>query len=469
MMRWSTKRFIAVLLVLSLVIAMLSGCSGNGGSAEADPTSRTEESGTVAPETEPSSEPSSEPVTEAEEFDIFAVDQPMKELPVYTFDHEPTVDEMRATAVRAMHDMLSIQWYTPETFTYEKTGAVADKLYVFKQYDRYAGLPYTDYNASLFGFLEYYNQNTGRLYTDRFNMIQFPNLGQAVNGSLGNTCTGSTNWALMTVCNSIKSNMVSYTQTKYNGFYPVGDFTYDFEAQEFAMTGSGHYVTTTMICRDTGEQKMYECYALVKPADIMCSQGDNRSTGHTMMAIEDAVVVRNSDGSINGEESYVMIQDQRAGFYKVKDETSDVFYNYSGRIEYKYTFSNLFKEDYIPVTPAEFLGLKPYEKSWFKLSEEREITGPDDFKMLRTDTNYPMAVIKVVATDAAGKRTTVNSHIFNRAEIKRLEAYNFTLTGFAAPLRKKGTLPAGTYTVTLEATLSTGEVYVPVTFTYTVE
>ena len=458
------KRVLAFLLIAALFLTMLSACQNDAGPTESPSASETD-----APETEPTDQPETQAATEpVEEFDIFAVDQPMTEMPYYAFDHEPTIDEMRQTAVRAMHDMLSVQWYTPVTFTYNKTGAVSEKLYEFKQYDRYAGLPYTDVNTSLFGFLEYYNSKTGRLLTDTFDKTQFPSLGQAVNGSIGNTCTGSTNWAVITVCNSIKSNMVSYTQTVVNGFYPVGDYTYDFTVQEFAMTGS-KYVTTTMICTDTGEQKMYECYALVQPADILCSQGDNRNTGHTMMAIEDAVVVRNADGTINGAESYIMIQDQRAGFYKVKDETSDVFYNYSGRVSYKYTFENLFKEDYIPVTTAEFLGNKPYEKATFSLSEERTITGPDDFKLLRTNCNYPMTVLKLVATDASGRRTTVNRHIFNRAEVKSLQAYTFTLTGFAAPLRKKGTLDPGTYTVTLEATLSTGEVFVPISFEYTVD
>ena len=450
------KKLIALFLAMTLCLAAFTGCAGGGPSGPE----------TKAPATEATEEPT-EPETE-EEFDIFAVDHPMKDYPVYTFDHEPTPDEMRAMAVKAMRDMLSVQWYTPTTFTYEKTGAVADKLYQFKQYDRYAGLPYTNANVSLYGFLEYINTNTGRLFTDKFNLTQFANLGQAVNGTIGNTCTGSTNWAVFAVCTSIKGHMVSYTQTVQNGFYPVGDYTYDFSVQEFAMPGSAKQVLTTDICKDTGEQKMYECYALVKPADILCMQGADRNTGHTMMAIEDGQVVRNEDGSINGDESYIRIQDQRAGFYKVMDEDAEVIYNYSGRIDYKASFSELFTQGYIPVTTKEFMGEKAYEKAEVKLSEEREVTGPDDFSGLLVQCNYPLTVVKLVATDAKGHRTDLNIHVFTRAEVNSNAARYFNLAGFGAPLRKNPVDP-GTYTITVEARTSTGEVFTPVEFSYTFE
>jgi hypothetical protein len=45
---------------------------------------------------------------------------------------------------------------------------------------------------------------------------------------------------------------------------------------------------------------MYESYALVKKADCLVANG------HVTMANSPAVVVRNPDGTINGEESYIM-------------------------------------------------------------------------------------------------------------------------------------------------------------------
>lgn len=443
------KRLLTIFLAGILFLMTMTGCQG----------------GTAGPESEDTSKEASK-TQENEEIDIFAVDQPMKESPVYTFDHEPTIEELRLTAVRAMRDMLSVEWYTPTTFTYEKTGAASDKLYEFKQYNRYAGLPYTNVNVSLYGFLEYYNQTTGRLLTEAIESTQFASLGQAVNQTIGNSCTGSADWALFSVCNSIRGNMVSYTQTRANGFLPVGDYTYDFSVKEFAVPGT-NAVLTTDICNETGRERMYECYALVEAADLVVMQDTDRSKGHTMMAIEKATVVRNADGSINDAKSYIKIQDQRPGFYKEKDTTSDVIYNYSGRVSYDATFQELFGEGYIPVTTAEFIGEKAYEEGYVKLSSDSEVRSPEDLKTLALNANYPMTVLKLVATAQDGERTTLNSHIFCRNEVNNQTAFFFSLSGFANILNKENTLPKGEYTVTLEARISTGEVFVPVTFAYT--
>ena len=41
---------------------------------------------------------------------------------VYTFDAEPTPEQLRQTAIQAMRDLLSIQWCTDETIACPRCG-----------------------------------------------------------------------------------------------------------------------------------------------------------------------------------------------------------------------------------------------------------------------------------------------------------------------------------------------------------
>lgn len=394
------------------------------------------------------------------ENDSMTVDSPMVEKPNYTFDHKPTIDEMRQMAVKAMRDELSVQWFTEETFTYNKGGAASDKTYIFKEGIRYAGLPYTDVNTSLFGFLEYYDQNSGRLDIESIRS-SYADLGAGVNATIGNTCTGSTCWALLSVCNSIKGGMVSYYLVQKNGFYPVGNYTYDSYITDFLT------VTTDSICAATGQEQMWNCYKEVLPADLLVQQGTDRSTGHSIMAIEPAHVEYLENGKIDGENSYIMIQDQRTGFYALENDMGHKI-NYSGRISYKASFAELFRQNYIPVTTAEFKGEKEYEEGTVKLNSENQVISVEDMKSVSVLSNYPMAVLKLIAADENGKRNTVKSKVFNRDDIKSNSAYKYSLNSMAAILQSYE-LKSGKYNVTVEVTLSTGQVFTPVSFEYKVK
>ena len=72
-----------------------------------------------------------------------SVTNPMQ-YPDYTFDHEPTTDDLRQMAVQAMRDMLSIEWCTGKFMMYRKTGAASNKDYTFAPGNTYCGLPYSD-------------------------------------------------------------------------------------------------------------------------------------------------------------------------------------------------------------------------------------------------------------------------------------------------------------------------------------
>ena len=58
------------------------------------------------------------------------------------------------------------------------------------------------------------------------------------------------------------------------------------------------------LAAENGEQVMFESYALIQPADGLNNQG------HIRLASSTATVVRNEDGTINGEKSWMLYCDQ---------------------------------------------------------------------------------------------------------------------------------------------------------------
>lgn len=391
----------------------------------------------------------SEKVPEAtlSEAELYCVPDPM-EYPVYTFDHAPTTDELRQMAVKAMADMLSIQWCTPKFITYQKTGAVSGKQFSYVPEINFCGLPYTNGDSAIFNFFEYYDTATGQL--------NVPGDGDDFNKLLGNTCTGSIMWAWSTVCDSLTGIFDNYHMTYLNKCYPVGNYEMPNSIDSFLQYG------TDRICQDNGKEVILESYAKCLPADGLSSSPKN----HGMMVISPAVVVRNADGTIDADNSYLEIQDQRAGtgtvFYLQTDQAGNE-YHYSGRTYKKYTFNQLYAEWYIPVTTAEFMGMEPYREATVTHTPNNpNYATVEEMLSGMLSCNFPMCIIKVVLSDEQGNDTLLARVYLDKLHVKSGEARNFTMAELRSAVdeadytqyMKKGK----TYTVRLDVTVSTGEV-----------
>lgn len=415
------KKLIALTLAVVLVFGM-TACS-NGGNQET--TAETEYTGYKVPQT--------------------------MEKPVYTVSENPTPRELREIAVKAMRDMLSIQWSTPKDFMYNKTGAVSEKDYRYYINTTYAGLPYADGQTNIFVWYEYYDPKTG--------VLNMEGDGQWLNEYLGNTCAGSLMWAWSVVCDSLTGKYVNTEMVQKYGCIPVGDYTYN------TYISSYKEQSTKEIIDLNGMDKIMECYALIQMADAVT----NSKSEHTMMAIEDATVVRLPDGTINPQESYVIVQDQAAGtgdkFYEVQDEQGNLLH-FTGRIDKKFTFMELYNATYIPVTTAEFAGLEPYVKPEVKFSVEN-CTTMDALLNGAFSSNYPMCMLKLNATDKDGKETNLYTIYFDRVDVGQGTARDYRISGGRMEIESAlGELASGTYTITAEVTASTGDEFTPVTFEY---
>ncbi len=385
----------------------------------------------------------------------FAVPQPMTTRPSYTVVENPTTDDLRQTAVRAMADMLSIQWSAEKEINYNKEGAVSHKDYHYDANTTYCGLPYADGQTNLFVWLENYDFETGRL--------RMEGDGQWLNANFGNTCAGSLMWAWSSVCDSLTGSFVNTNMVYKYGCIPVGNYTFP----NMTTINSYYDYGTDQICTDNGAAVMYDCYAQMLPADAVTSS----TKEHAMMIISQPEVVRNQDGSIDASKSYVYIQEQAAGtsnteskFFEVVGEDGRVYY-YTGRTSQKFTFAQLFNQSYIPVTTVEFAGSDPYAEA--SVSFSKICNDVNALVSGAVKSNYPMSMVKIKAQREDGKTVILHTEYIHRADVKSGKARSYKLSEDQdAILGAVEALKLGSYTITVEVTAPNGEVFTPVSFQY---
>lgn len=365
------KKVFCMILACMLTLTMF-GCSNQ----------------TVSPETTGTPVETTAPVTDYE------VPSPMTTR-IYTFEEDPTPEQLRQTAIQAMRDLLSIQWCTDEVIAYYKTGPVSKKRFEHKPGETYAGTLYSNASTGLFQFMEFYNQETGKFH--------YPEPAYLLKEALGNSCADSLLWGWSSVCSSIKGGYFPVMMVYKNGYLPVGGYTYNFEIDSFNQQPSRQIVELN------GEDKIIECYMQVQPADSLVSNTNN----HALMVLDTAHVEYNADGTVNLEKSYINIQDQRGGdgngFYDQIIDGNVI--HYSGRTSFHFTFDKLLKDHYIPVTTAEFTGAKAYEKATLT-TDDSTCDTLDALKAATVTSNYPLAVLRVTAIDESGAETVIARELF---------------------------------------------------------
>ena len=355
--------------------------------------------------------------------------------PDYTFNGKPTTEELRQTAVQAMRDLLSIQWTPAETISYYNT-AGRDKQFDYMPGTTYGGLLYTGASSGLFHFLEFYNTDTG--------VLSYPGTGDELRKNIGSGCADSLLWSWATISNSFSCGYYPSMMVYKNGFLPVGDYTYDFKLQSY------YNLPTQAIIEKNGYKVIYDAYTKVLPADALISS----SVDHAMMVIENPTVVYLSDGTIDTENSFILIQDQRGGtgkgFLEEKVDGRTVYYNSARSL--KMTFAELLKKNYIPVTIAELIGEKDYEKATATLQGEK-CSNLSDARSAVIEANYPIAVINMILTDEEGKSAVADRVLIHSASTNG-PARSYDLSDFDA-LQELDT--TGYKKLQIEVVVSTGE------------
>ena len=324
-------------------------------------------------------------------------------MPEYKIPENYTADDLRALCVKAMRDILSIPWTADKTYEYHNKWDLPKKLFSFGPGMQYACLPYANAHTGIFQWYYHYDQETG--------VMSFPGDGQVWGETLGTVCANCILWAWSIVSNSMAGKFHSFTMSPaYNFQYP-GDIDVPAEIEDFR----NH--STELICKANGDEKILESYAAMLPADGLISTPQV----HAVMVVENPVVVRNVDGTINAEQSTVMIQDQRGGqgdgFYE--RECDGTTLHFSGRIDHIYSFKQLLDWCYIPVTCLELQGKRPVEKVWLKF--EGSTASAREMLAGKIKTNYLLCTVEalIVKPDGTKYRSGIRHYTKADTELAR--------------------------------------------------
>lgn len=313
-----------------------------------------------------------------------------------------TEDELRRICV----DFIDLQSEFPYMLPFDTDAYVTSqqKKRILREGIVHAGLPYiTVGSGSLYRIAEFYDEKTGMISPE----ADFLKVGRL----FGNACSGSAAISWSRVINSANLGY-TYSFCASNGCIPVGDYKYDFSIDRFVSkkTNPDDW-SCRRVCDENGEQVMYESYALVKPAD------GGVNDGHVRMFAENPVVVRNEDGTINGEESYVAMSEQVCYTQNpnhVRIHPDGSHYIAQGGVHIKYTFDNLFKTGYIPYTFAEFLGTKKVDEAKAWVSEKKDEYTAADIGNLVVHGNYTVSDIFFTVTNDKGD--VVYKHVYRPVE-----------------------------------------------------
>lgn len=352
---------------------------------------------------------------------------------------------LRDRAVEAMYAMGSVEWH-PNDLIHTCTCQLSGCHGVYNKEYTYYGIPYNHKGGSL-ARMQYCLNEDGTVKDFVYEMASF----DGFDGYMGNDCSTAVQQAWWVVSNSTDVVRCDGMQPCFDkGCYAVGDYEYNFNqnAQSY----------TDIIINANSEQTMYEAYGQMRRGDAhyyMREEG-----GHTRMAAEDAVTVRDQNGLINPDKSYVICHEQGNSI------TDDVkMTTTSWRLNWKYTFSNLYLDWAIPVTIAEFMTGEMEAPTC-------ELTGSVDGKLgMVTGTvkaNYYLDYVDLKITDDQGNVvmdhrmfTTVGryyDHNFNDSIIRNY-CDTYDLGHFASPLQNVALEKGRTYSYTITAYLATDDVF----------
>ena len=387
-------------------------------------------------------------------------------------DHHAPLTEgqakLRDRVVEEMNAMGTFEWRLHADLVHSCTCALAECHGVYNTTTLYIGVPYNHKGGSL-ARMQYAVDEEGYIKDWLYTMDPYDGFDLYI----GNDCSTAVAHAWWTVSNSTDFLRCTYqvpqnskltwagTGREDTGVIPVGDYEY-----EKALTGKGY---TDQITQATGEQRMYEAYGCIRRGDsyvMMMEAG-----GHTRMASGDAVVFRYLDGTIDPEYSFVLSSEQ--GGARTEETPAGETIHTAWRVNYAYTFANLYRRGALPVTCEELLTgeMEPAE-----CYMERETNGFQGMYDGKVKANYFLDSVDLEIKDAKGN--VVFSHKMWTTTDKRhdigendggLRNYkdNFDLVGFATPLSRVEFTLGQTYTYTITGNLHTYESFVVKTDSFT--
>lgn len=368
------------------------------------------------------------------------------------------IQKVRDRVVDEMYAMGSVVWHVKEKLYHDCTCSLTACHGIFYPEYTYVGIPYGHKGSSLNRFYEMVDEDNVIIdwAYDQESMDSYDCYMQS-------DCSSSVFMAWCTVSNSIDFHRVSGECPEMNlGCIAVGDF------KQEGMLYTDKDVSAEFIGDVVDENTLLECYAQMRKGDAYWYK--IAAGGHTRMAAEDPIVVRDQDGKIDAQYSYLICHEQGS-----THQEEDVYSSW--RTNYKYTFASLLSIGAFPVTCEELLTgeMEPAEahleggrddkfglvtgkvKSNYYLDCVNMTIKNSDGDVVFDKNIYPALGRVHDGSDGGGGADTVI-----RGYVDELD-----MGAFAIPLQDLGMEIGGSYDCTITARLATDDTFVVKEFTFT--
>ena len=369
-------------------------------------------------------------------------------------------NRLRDRVVEEMNAMSRVEWHLHQDLAHSCTCSLSSCHGIYNTTYTYLGIPYNHKGGSL-ERMKYVIGEDGYLVDWVYDMAAY----DGFDSYMGNDCSTALAHAWWTVSNSTDFSRVTYEipglehiRNFKSGCYPVGINVYP--------EGEGWWENVTLdsdnwtddFIEVNGEQKMMEAYALMRKGDGYAYIVE--AGGHTRMAAEDPVVVRDQDGLISAAYSYVITTEQGS---TTVDDVNGIFSSW--KYMHKYTFGSLLGDWAVPVTCEELL------TGEMEPAECTILDGADGWMGIFTGTvkaNYYLDSVVLEIKDSAGN-VVLNHKLFTTVDKKEnvhndgmLRNYldEYDLMNFAMPLSKVALEKGETYSYTITGNLHTYDSFV---------
>lgn len=372
-----------------------------------------------------------------------------------------TEKAMREKVVQRMYEMGTIEWRVEQPLKHTCNCTMSICNSTFNTTYTYYGIPYNHKNGSL-ARMQYIMDEDGTLQDWVYDCDSF----DTFDVYMGNDCSSALLQAWLTISNKINFLRTTRQNPAYGlGTVAVGDYEYDLGYDLTTNKGKD----TTNITKYNGEQVMYEAYARLLAGDAICYyEAQTKFAGHSRMASQNAVVVRDQDGKINGDYSYILCHEQG------KETIDEVAKTYSTwGINTKYSFATLYGGGYIPTTVPELAG---GEVDVPEAHIEDDADGKLGLTTGVVKANYSLDSVHIVITDSKGNAVYDNlmwPSVATRGESNsndmqiRQVVMEYDLARFATVLHTVTFERGESYRYTITANLATDDSFVVKEGTFT--
>lgn len=231
--------------------------------------------------------------------------------------------ELRQIAIDYMYDMAKIPWIANTRIDYSFNNASL----IYEPGQTYLGMIYNNNRNGMEAFRE---------ALDEKGVYQLADIGWDT--APGNSCATSIKHAWQMISPDVEYQysvdmMPYYPDT---GVLPVGNINW---------SGYDGKNTTNSILKVTDKNIILEAYAQAQPADGFMRYLDNG--GHALMLTLEPLVVRQENGKIDSEQSFLFLTDQNNKMNTLREYPS------SWKVDHKVSFEKAYCDGWLPVTVRE--------------------------------------------------------------------------------------------------------------------